>query len=428
MAIKTRADPDRNMKILFIHQNFPAQFKFLAPALAKSGHEVHALAHDERAKLKDKEAMKLLGVTLHAYSVGKGSTKGIHPWVQDMETKTIRAEGCFRKSLAMKSQGFLPDVIVAHPGWGESTFIKEVWPSAKLGIYCEYYYHHDKNDLNFDPEFEDNDPGLVCRIKMKNINNEMHFKIADAGISPTEFQANTFPPSFRKKITVVHDGIDTTMAVPDPNVSMTLNAEWTLTRQSKVLTFVNRNLEPMRGYHVFMRALPEILRRNPDLVVLIVGGDDVSYGAKAESDKSWRDIFAEEVRPSIADSDWQRVKFMGNVKYQHFIPMLALSTVHVYLTYPFVLSWSLLEAMSVGCAIIASDTAPLHEVISHENNGILTDFFDLDAIVENICSLLADPEKRDRLGINARDFVVKNYDLKSVCLPTQIAWVNGLAG
>ena len=225
---------------------------------------------------------------------------------------------------------------------------------------------------------------------------------------------------------MVHDGIDTQAVAPNPAVSLTLNGNLVLTKQDEVITFVNRNLEPYRGYHVFMRALPEILKRQPNARVLIVGGDDVSYGARPENGQKWKDIFAAEVRPQINDADWARVHFLGNIPYQHFIPLLQLSTVHVYLTYPFVLSWSLLEAMSVGCAIVASDTQPLREAIRHDETGRLVDFFDVAGVANEVCALLDDPAARQRLGQNARAFAQANYDLQTVCLPRQLAWVEGL--
>lgn len=408
------------MNILFIHQNFPGQFKFLAPALVRQGHTVTGMT------MQKTEANEWQGVRLVPYTASRGTTPQVHPWVSDFETKTIRGEACFKAAQQMKAAGYRPDVIIAHHGWGESLFIKEVWPQAKLAIYCEFFYHPHGADVGFDPEFPPKDEADACRLRLKNLNNLLHFEVADAGISPTHWQASTFPESFRSKITVVHDGIDTQAVAPNPAVSITLSGQTTLTRQDEVITFVNRNLEPYRGYHTFMRALPQILKNRPQARVLLVGGDDVSYGARPEAGKKWKDIFAAEVRPQISDADWGRVHFLGHVPYQHFIPLLQLSTVHVYLTYPFVLSWSLLEAMSAGCAIVASDTQPLREAITHDQTGRLVSFFDPSGLAHEVCALLDEPQTRQRLGANARAFAQTHYDLQTVCLPRQLAWVNSL--
>lgn len=408
------------MNILFVHQNFPGQFKFLAPALVAQGHAVTVLAP------RKFETAAWRGVTLRSYELTRGTTPGVHPWVGDFETKVVRGEACFRAALALKAEGYAPDVIIAHPGWGESLFLKDVWPQARLGVYCEFFYAPVGQDVGFDPEFLNPDPGDVGRLRLKNLNSLAHFQIAEAGISPTEWQASTFPEPFRSRISVIHDGIDTAAVAPDPAVSLTLNGGLTLTRDDEVITFVNRNLEPYRGYHIFMRALPEILKRRPNAQVLIVGGDGVSYGAKAPAGTKWKDIFANEVRPSIPDADWARVRFLGNIPYQHFIPLLQLSRVHVYLTYPFVLSWSLLEAMSAGCAIVASDTQPVREAIVQDETGRLVDFFNVGQLTDEVCGLLADSAGRERLGAAARRFAQEHYDLETVCLPRQLQWVESL--
>lgn len=409
------------MRLLFIHQNFPGQFKHLAPALAADpGNQVVAFTMQKNAPTTWQ------GVRLVFYQPVRGTTPNVHPWVSDFETKTIRGEAAFRAALVLRESGFTPDVIVAHSGWGESLFLKDVWPMAKLGIYCEFFYHAQGADVGFDPEFPAKDPGEVCRLRLKNLNNLLHFEIVDAGISPTHWQAGTFPEPFRSKITVVHDGIDCDAVAPNPAVSMTLNGKLTLTRQDEIITFVNRNLEPYRGYHIFIRALPEILRCRPRARVLIVGGDDVSYGARPPEGQKWKDIFFDEVKGRFAPDDLSRVHFLGYIPYQRFIPLLQLSTVHIYLTYPFVLSWSLLEAMSVGCAIVASDTQPLREAIRHGETGRLVSFFDPQALADSVCDLLDKPEERARLGAAARAFAKATYDLKTVCLPRQLEWVREL--
>ncbi len=409
------------MKILFIHQNFPGQFKFLAPALAARGHAVVAMTMQPGAP------REWQGVRVFSYAARRGSTPDIHPWVADFETKTVRGEACFRAAQQLKAEGLSPDLIIAHPGWGESLFVKDVWPQARLGIYCEFFYRAQGADVGFDPEFAPAGFAEACRVRLKNLNNLLHFEIADAGLSPTAWQASTFPEPFRSKISVIHDGIDTGRIAPAPGVSVTLGGKLRLTRRDEVVTFVNRNLEPYRGYHVFMRALPRLLRERPNARVLIVGGDGVSYGARAPDGKKWKDIFAAEVRPQIADADWARVHFLGNLPYPQFIALLQLSTVHVYLSYPFVLSWSLLEAMSAGCAIVASDTAPLHEAICDGETGRLVDFFDAQALADQVAALLDDGAQRRRLGEQARAFACATYDLHTVCLPKQLAWVEQLA-
>jgi glycosyltransferase involved in cell wall biosynthesis len=419
-----------SMNILFIHQNFPGQFKFLAPALAKLGHRVVAMT------MQKIDAKVWQGVEMVPYAASKSSTPKVHSWVVDFESKTIRAEACFRATLEMKASGYTPDIIVAHHGWGESLFLKEVWPKAKMGIYCEFFYHSHGADVNFDPEFPSLDPGEACRLRLKNLNNLLHFEVADAGISPTHWQASTFPEPFKSRITVIHDGIDTNAIAPNQNVSLTLKkasgGDLVLTKKDEVITFVNRNLEPYRGYHTFMRALPELLRARPNARVLLVGADDVSYGARPDEKKygaaNWKEVFINEVRPQISDKDWQRVHFLGHIPYQYFIPLLQLSTVHVYLTYPFVLSWSLLEAMSAGCAIVASNTQPLREAIVQNETGLLVDFFDTQALVESVVTLLESPIERQRLGENSRQFARTHYDLQGVCLPKQIQWVTSIAG
>ena len=410
------------MKYLFIHQNFPGQFKFLAPALAADPAN-DVLAMPMHNKLP---AACWQGVRLAPYGAKRGSTKAVHPWVADFETKTIRAEACFRAALQMKHDGYEPDTIIAHPGWGESLFLKDVWPKAKLGIYCEFYYQAHGTDVDFDPEFPVTDPGNPCRLRLKNLNNLLNFEIADAGISPTEWQASTFPQPFRDRISVIHDGIDTDAIRPNPSVSMMLNGQNKLTRDDEVITFVNRNLEPYRGYHVFMRALPALLKRRPKARVLIVGGDDVSYGSRPKDGGKWKDIYISEVRSQIPDEDWKRVHFLGTIPYNSFLGVLQMSTVHVYHTYPFVLSWSLLEAMSAGCAIVASDTQPLREAIVDGETGAMVDFFDVPGLVERISDLADAPQERARLGANARAFARETYDLRSVCLPRQLEWVKAM--
>jgi glycosyltransferase involved in cell wall biosynthesis len=409
------------MKILFIHQNFPGQYKHLSKILAAQGHECVSLT------LRVKEPTEWHGVKILPYSIPKRAQQSTHPWVLDFDTKVTRAHACFSAARDLKESGFHPDLILAHPGWGESMFLKDVWPNARIGIYCELYHLTDYPHAGFDPEFDTNDAlEQTLRIRMKNLHNHIHFDIADAGISPTAFQADTFPHPFRDKITVCHDGINTKLSCPNPDVSLQLQKHGLLTRDDEIITFVNRNLEPYRGYHVFMRALPRLLKERPKATVLVVGGNDVSYGARPPNGQTWKQVFIDEVRGSIPDDDWERVRFLDRIPHDQFTRLLQISRVHLYLTYPFVLSWSLMEAMSCGAAIVASATPPVKEVISDGQTGRLVDFFDGDALVDTVCELLEDPEQRTALGEAARSHMIDTYDLSTICLPRQIEWVKAL--
>jgi glycosyltransferase involved in cell wall biosynthesis len=409
------------MKILFIHQNFPGQFKNLAPTLAAQGHECVALT------LRVKEPVTWNGVRVVPYGISRRQGQGTHPWLIDLDTKVIRAEACMNAAFKMKEDGFSPDVIVGHPGWGELLFLRDVWPEARIGLYQEFYYDTQSSESDFDPEFaETTPPHYPLRMRLKNLNNTLHYPLGDMGLSPTQFQASTFPKAYRDKITVIHDGIDTVQAVPKPDVKLKLQDGSIVTRSDEIITFVNRNLEPYRGYHIFMRALPELLKTRPNAKVLIVGGDGKSYGAGAPNGQSWKQIFIDEVRGRIPTPNWERVHFLGRIPYDDFLKLLQVSRVHIYWTYPFVLSWSLLEAMSCGAAIVASDTGPLREVISHGKTGRLVGFFDQKGMVEQVNDLLDRPEERAKLGQAARALILENYDLKSICLPRQLEWIDQL--
>jgi glycosyltransferase involved in cell wall biosynthesis len=263
----------------------------------------------------------------------------------------------------------------------------------------------------------------VCRIQGKNVNNLMHAELADGWLSPTRWQADTFPPRIRSRITVAHDGIDTARLVPNPKAFVTLNGNRKLSVGDEVITFVNRNLEPYRGYHSFMRALPVLQQLRPQARVVIVGADGVSYGSAAPGGASWKSVFLNEVRDRI---DLSRVHFVGTLPYKDFVSLLQVSMVHVYLTYPFVVSWSLLEAMSLGCAVVASDVAPVREFIEQDVNGRLTSFFDVHALARAVAELVESPEDRARLGAAARTSVQGLYDLWQHGLPAQISWVEAL--
>jgi glycosyltransferase involved in cell wall biosynthesis len=408
------------MNILFVHQNFPGQYKFLAPALAARGHRVVALGMSERANTG--------AVQYHRYQTATKNTPQIHPWVLDFETKVIRGQYCARAASELAQQGFEPDVICAHPGWGESLFLREVWPKAKQLHYVEYFYNAEGQDMGFDPEFAS--PGLAhrCRLWTKNANNLMNLAQMDHGVSPTRWQHASVPQPYKDKISVIHDGIDTgKLNAFEGAVLQTQNDQGQdirLSRQDEVVTFVNRNLEPFRGYHTFMRALPRLMRERPQAHFVVIGGDGVSYGA-APPQGTWKQIYLDEVRDQI---DMSRLHFLGRVPYNTYISAIQVSKAHIYLTYPFVLSWSLLESMAMQAPIIASSTEPVKEVIEDGVNGHLVDFFDPNALADKVIDVLQNPQAQQALRANARQIIVQTYDLRTQCLPAHVRLVESLAG
>lgn len=407
------------MNILFVHQNFPAQFRHLAPALVQRGHHVVAMG------VMAGPARDWQGVQLCPVVTRRGSTRGIHPWLIDLETKTIRGEACFHAARQLAAAGFSPDVIIAHPGWGESLFLHHVWPRARLGLYCEYHYQAHGADTGFDPEFAPPDVATLCRTQLRNLNNQMHFEWASAGISPMPWQANSFPAGFRDRISVVHDGIDTAALVPAASAHVTLADGIRFTRDTEVITYISRNLEPYRGIHIFLRALPAILAGRPQAHVVIVGGNGPGYGP-APPAGGWKAHFLAPVQAAAPDAGWSRVHFSGRLPFADHVALLRVSRVHAYLTYPFVLSWSLLEAMSLGCAIVASDTPPVRDALADGETSLLVDFFDAQALAQRICDLAAAPALAARLGANARAWARAHVDLAGICLPRQLAWVDML--
>ena len=357
------------------------------------------------------------GITTMASTVSRGNSPTIHPWLQETETKVIRGEASWRTARKLRDSGFVPDIICAHPGWGESLFVKDVWPEAKLLCFFEFYYHARGNDVGFDPEFPTSEED-TCRIRLKNINNLLALEACDAGLSPTAYQRAVHPARFHDKIRVIRDGVDTDIVVPNPAVTITINESGkVLTRHDQVITFVNRNLEPYRGWHIFARALPGLLEQLPKAHILIVGGDDVSYGSRPADGVSYKQRYLTEIGDRI---DPARVHFLGSIPYHAFLAVLQLSSAHIYLTYPFVLSWSMLEAMSCGALVIGSKTAPVEEVIRHGENGLLVDFFSPAAIVDAAVEVFLHPDRMQAIRENARRTVVGQYDLKRVCLPQQL--------
>jgi glycosyltransferase involved in cell wall biosynthesis len=342
---------------------------------------------------------------------------------RDFETKIVRGLACAQVMGALQKEGFTPDTIIAHPGWGEALFCKDVWPQARLLMFAEFFYAADGADYNFDPEFEHDSPADRARLRLKNSVHLHALHACDGGYTPTRWQHSQLPKVYQDRFQVIFDGIDTQLVAPQPQAFVQLQRDGVrLAPGDEVITFVNRNLEPYRGFHVFMRALPEILRQRPRARCLIVGRDDVSYGSRPRSGGNWREVMLAEVGTQLP---MDRVHFLGGLPYADYLRVMQVSACHVYLTYPFVLSWSCLEAMSAGKVVVASGTGPVREVIEDGVNGRLFDFFDGASLVEQVVEVLADPAGFAGMGARARASVVARYDLRTRCLPQLMALLLG---
>ena len=409
------------MNLLFLHQNFPAQFRHIAVHFAADpAHRVVAVGESDNLK-------RAIGlhprIELCPYPAPQPSGKASHPWLQGYDAAVRRGLTTAGIAAQLKASGFRPDIVVAHPGWGEALFLRDVFPEARLVLHAEYYYHAMGADVGFDPEFP---PAAddAFRIRTKNTTQWMSMENADLLIAPTHWQKSRFPELIRDRIQVVHDGIDSARVAPNPSARISLvTAGITLGADDEIITYVARNLEPYRGFHIFMRSLPALLELRPKARVLIVGGDHVSYGTKPADGRTWRRTLLEEIGSRI---DPGRVHFLGRLPYADYLRLLQISTVHVYLTYPFVLSWSLLEAMSAGCMVVGSRTAPVEEVIRHGENGWLVDFFDHHALAERLAEAIAQRDQLRQIRAAARKTVVENFDLQSRCLPRQLTLLQGL--
>jgi glycosyltransferase involved in cell wall biosynthesis len=408
------------MRILFVHQNFPGQYLHILVALARmGGHSLVGLGIE-----KPNEALPK-GVKCVRYKLRRGNTPGIHPWALEFESKVIRGEACAAAAFDLKQKGFRPDLICAHPGWGEALFLKQIWPGCPLLCYQEFFYRSTGFDLGFDPELQgESDWRGEARTCMKNAYLLQTLETADWNITPTAFQQSSFPVKWHQRISTIHDGIDTRRAAPVPDPSpLTLPDGTELKAGDPIVTFVNRRLEPYRGCHSFLRSLPALQRQVPEARVVIVGETrGVSYGAACKSGE-WKDVFLAEIEGHY---DPSRVHFTGPLPYATFLQLLRLSACHVYLTYPFVLSWSLLEAMSCGCPVVGSATAPVEEVIVDGSNGVLVDFFSPSDIAAAVADLLRHRRRAHGLGEKARDTVVSRYSLER-CVPRQLALMDLVA-
>lgn len=400
------------MRILLVHRNFPGQFRYLGPALVKAGHKVGVLTWERNQNPRP--------LPTATYSHGDLKGQGLGGFYS--EHAEIGAAAA-RVAHGLREKGDAPpDVVFGSINWGETLYLREIWPEARHLGYAEFCYRPRGLDTGFDPEFAT----ASLQSDMRTVARTGHLILgasrADALLSPTRWQKASFPPELQSKIEVIHDGVDTARIAPDPGATFQVPGGPLLRAGDEVLTFVNRNLEPYRGFHILMRALPRVLAARPEAHVVMVGGAERGYGPVPAEGKSWKDVLLAEVGGRL---DLDRVHFTGRVPYADLLNLLRVGRAHAYLSYPFVLSWSMLEAMSLGCVVVGSDTPPVAEVIEDGVTGHLVDFFDTGAWAEKLIEVLSDPQAQTPIRKAARAHIAERYDLTSVCLPRLMEFVTG---
>jgi len=395
------------MIYLFIHQNFPAQYRHLVRYLTdQPGNTVYFISQPNPNEMR--------GVNKITYTREQRGPVNCHPYSIDFDQAVSTGARVAEVCRMLRDQQVRPDLIIGHCGWGETLFVKDVFPEVPLLVYFEFYYHARGVDVDFDPEFVSifHHPS---RLRARNAINLLAYDAADWGNTPTLWQRSLHPPEMRRRISVIHEGVDTEIVRPNPDAVFKIakrNRE--LTRHDDVITYVARNLEPYRGFHSFMRALPGLLRQNQNAQVVIVGGDGVSYGAPPAPRSTYREMMLTELEGQL---DLDRIHFLGQIDYATYLTLLQISSVHVYLTYPFVLSWSFIEALASGCLVLGSATEPVLEVLQDGVNGLTVDFFSPDQICARIGEVLRHPDRMRQLRGAARQTAVSRFDLKRLQLP-----------
>ena len=402
------------MQVLLVHPNFPGQYARLAPALvARPGTRVAAISA-RRIEVAE-------GIDLRVYDVPAPVPDDAR-YARFMANALRRAEKTAEHALALRREGFRPDVMACHLGWGDALFLKDVFPEARMLLYSEFFYSPQGADVGFGPNAAVTVQDAM-RVRAMNAPLVSAMQASDWGVAPTRWQRDRFPPWFRQRISLVHEGVDTERCAPVPGAGVTLPDGTGFRAGDEVVTYVARGLEPYRGFPTFLRALPELMRRRPAAHVVLVGGEEVRYGRAPKEGGSWKRNLLREVE----GLDESRLHFTGMLPYATLLDLFRVSAAHVYLTVPFVLSWSVLEAMSCGVLLVASATPPVQEVVEDGKNGLLTDFFDSAALAERLVQALSDPARFAPMRQAARRTILERFDLKRICLPRQVALVESLA-
>lgn len=395
--------PATGMRYLFIHQNAPGQYLHVL-------HRLAANPANDVVMIGLHESVEIPGVRKVAYTFDPRGVSAVHHHGREFHVALARAEAVATVCHQLRQLGFTPDVVIGHAGWGELLNIQDVWPGVPVLGYYEFYYQTEGADVGFDPEFP-TPAELHPRVRAKNAVNLLTLQQTTLGQTPTRWQRSTYPDWAHRRLRLLPEGVDLARCTPDPDASaqpLQIGKLPPIPAGAPLLTYVARNLEPYRGFHMFMRALPRLLRERPDLHVMMVGGDGVSYGMPPPRGRSYRQMLLEELRGQL---DPDRIHFAGRISFEQHVAVLQRSDVHVYLTYPFVASWSLREAMACGCCIVASDTPPVQNFLANGRTALLTPFFDAEALTESILRGLEDARLARRLRAAVRRHAERTLDI-----------------
>ncbi len=398
------------MKILFLHPNFPAQFRHLATVLGQDSNNTVVYA-------TNRSEGRIKGVNKVLYAKSRTARPETHHYVRPLENAVLEAQGVYRVAQKLIDQGFYPDLVYGHSGWGPTLFMKDIFSRATLLCYFEWYYNAYGSDASFDPSDPINADD-EARIRIKNAPILLDLVSCDHGLSPTAWQRGQFPSEFQSKLKVHHDGIDTDYFKPVPGAKLFLpRINLDLTDVPEIVTYVARGMEPYRGFPQLIETISLLQQKRPHCHFVIVGKDRVAYGKSLPDGKTYKEAMLEKF-----PLDMNRVHFTDLLPYNEYLQVLQASSVHIYLTRPFVLSWSMLEALSTGCLIVASDTAPVTEVIEDNVNGLLVNFFDPQQICDRAIEALDNPEKMATIRTKARESILERYDLAKL-LPQHLQWI-----
>ncbi len=394
------------MHVLFSHQNFPAQFGHIARHLVRSqGWTCSFVSQTPPGEWH--------GVRKIQYKTTGGARETTHYCSRTFENGVWHTHGVYEACKGIPD--LQPDLIVGHSGFGSTLFLRELYPDAPVVNYFEYFYRAHDSDLDFLPNNGAQELDYL-RSYTRNAMILLDLVNCRAAYSPTEFQRGLFPSELRPKIDVIFDGIETDVFTRRPGLPRKIAGQ-DISRTTRIVTYVSRGLESMRGFDVFMKAAKRIYTSYSDVLFVVVGSDRVCYGGdeKHITHKTYREhVLAQD------EYDLSKFLFTGTIPVPTLVEILSLSDLHIYLTVPFVLSWSLMNALSCGCVVLGSNTAPVREMITEGENGLLVDFFDDQELAKRAVEVLRDPETFRPLAERGAALIRDHYALE-VTLPKLVA-------